>query len=89
MFEKKNSANTFFLSFYALALIMKTVYFCLSYGQVILGQWESVTNRWKQFRELFRFREDIQSQSSKIACPRSQQIRGQANFSLDTDIFII
>ena len=44
--------------------------------------------RQKWFRELFRFREDIRSQSSKIACPRSQQIRGHANFSLDTDIFI-
>ena len=29
-------------------------------------------NRQKRFRKLFHFREDIQSQISKITCPRSQ-----------------
>ena len=35
----------------------------------------------KRFRELFRFREDIRSLSSKIACPRGQRLRKGANFS--------
>ena len=37
-------------------------------------------NRRKRFRELFRFHEDIQLQSSKIAIPRSQQLYGHAKF---------
>ena len=37
-------------------------------------------NRHKRFRELFRFREDFRSQSSKIACQHSQQLCVQANF---------
>ena len=45
-------------------------------------------SRRKRFCELFRFREDIRSQSSKITCPRSQRLRRHSNFSLDTNIFI-
>ena len=41
-------------------------------------------NRQKWFRKLFRFRGDILSQSSKLACPRSRWLRGHATFSLDT-----
>ena len=44
-------------------------------------------NRRKRCHELFRFREDIRSESSKITCQRSQRLR-HANFSIDTDIFI-
>ena len=40
-------------------------------------------NRQKWFRELFRFRGDILSQSSKLACPRSRWLRGHATFSLN------
>ena len=36
--------------------------------------------RQKRFHKLF-FREDIQLQSLKIACPRSQRTHGQVNFS--------
>ena len=38
-------------------------------------------NRRKRFRELFRFRKDIRSQSSKVACPRSQWQRRQSFFA--------
>ena len=44
-------------------------------------------NRQKRFRELFRFREDIQSQSSKIACPHSEWLRGHTIFSVYTEVF--
>ena len=44
--------------------------------------------RQKRFPKLFGFHKDIRSQSSKIACPRSQQLRGHTNFSLDTNVFI-
>ena len=43
-------------------------------------------NSKKRFREIFRFRGDIRSQSSKIRCPRSQRVLGHLNFSLDTEI---
>ena len=39
-------------------------------------------NRQKRFREIFRFRGDIRSQSSKIGCQRSQRQRGHPIFSL-------
>ena len=45
-------------------------------------------SRQKRFRDLFRFREDIRSQSSKIACLRSHRLRKHATFSLDTENFI-
>ena len=38
-------------------------------------------NRQKRVRELFYFREDIRSQSSKIACPRTQVFRENDKFS--------
>ena len=38
-------------------------------------------NRHKQFHELFRFRKDIRSQSSKITCLRRQQLRGHTFFA--------
>ena len=41
----------------------------------------------KRFRDLFRFREDIRSQRSKIWCPGSQRLRRHPNFSLDTAVF--
>ena len=44
--------------------------------------------RQKWFRKLFRFLEDIRSQSLKMASLRSQGLYEQTNFSLDTDIFI-
>ena len=48
-------------------------------------------NRRKRFYELFRFREDIRSQSSKITCLRSLWLCacGQAHFTLDMDVFIL
>ena len=36
-------------------------------------------NRQKRFHEHFRFREDIRSKMSKMACTRSQRLREQAN----------
>ena len=45
-------------------------FFDLFFGPHVSGiQW---------FHELFRFRKDIRLQSSKIACPRSQRLRGHA-----------
>ena len=46
-------------------------------------------NRQKRFCNLFRFRENIRSQSSKIACPSSHWLRRHAIFSLDMEITII
>ena len=46
-------------------------------------------HRQNRFHKLFCFCEDIGSQSLKIVCPRSQQLHGHTNFSLDTDIFIL
>ena len=43
-------------------------------------------NRQKQFGRPFRFPKDFRLQSSKIRCPRSQQLRGNPNFSLDTAV---
>ena len=39
-------------------------------------------NRQKRFRKIFCFREDFQLQSSKIACPCSQRLRGHTIISL-------
>ena len=46
-------------------------------------------NRQNWFCELFRFREDIQSQSSKIAWPRIRWLRRHANFSLGKGVSIL
>ena len=46
-------------------------------------------NRQQRCHELFHFREDMQAQSSIIACPRSQRQCWQAIFSLDTEIFFL
>ena len=42
----------------------------------------------KTVSRTFCFRKNIRSQISKIACPRSQRLRGHTNFSLDTHVFI-
>ena len=44
-------------------------------------------NRQKRFREIFRFRGDIRSQSSEIGCQRSQRLCGHPIFPLDTAVF--
>ena len=49
---------------------------------------EAHVNRQKRFCEFSCFHEDVRLQSSKIACPRSHLLRGQAIFSFDTDIFL-
>ena len=44
-------------------------------------------NRQKRFRELFHFREDIRSQSSKLSFQHNQRLLRHVNFSFDTDVF--
>ena len=49
-----------------------------------LGPYEQAKTVW----QTFSYCEDIQSQSSKIACPRSQRLLRPMNFSLDTNVLI-